>query len=81
MKDYIEERCKELGTFMISHQCTVRQVEAATGILKSTVHRDVTKWLKICDYGLYVEVRKLLDKNKAERHLRGGEATRRKYGK
>ena len=75
----IEERCKELGRYMLSQNCTVRQVAQAKGLSKSTVHKDLTERLPFYDSKLYNEVRQHLKKNGAERHIRGGEATRRKY--
>lgn len=84
IRDDSEERrceCEELGRYMIFHECTVRQVAAAKGKSKSTVHKDLTKLLRAYNFELYEEVRKQLDINKAERHIRGGEATRRKYQK
>lgn len=81
MQDDIGARCRDLGAYMVTHQCTIRQVAEVKGVPKSTVHKDVTKRLRIWDSYLHAEVRKLLEKNKAERHLRGGEATKRKYKK
>ena len=75
------ERCEELGQYLIEHQTTVRDAAARFGVSKSTVHKDVTNRLAEVNPGLFEEVRDLLDKNKSERHLRGGEATRKKYMK
>ncbi len=75
------ERCEELAQYLIEHQSTVRDAAAKFGISKSTVHKDVTNRLSEVNPGLSDEVRDLLDKNKSERHLRGGEATRKKYRK
>lgn len=72
-------RCRILGEYLVERQTTVRGVAAVFGISKSTVHKDVSGSLKREDPALYEEVRKLLDKNREERHLRGGEATRKKY--
>ena len=74
-----KERCIVLGEFMVAHNATVRSAAQAFGISKSTVHKDVTLCLKGANNALYMEVRELLQKNKQERHLRGGEATRIKY--
>lgn len=74
-----EERCRELGKYILSQNCTVRQVAQAKGLSKSTVHKDLTERLPTYDPKLYQEVRQHLKKNGAERHIRGGEATRRKY--
>ena len=73
------ERCVILGEYLIEHQATVRSVAAVFGISKSTVHKDVTQTLKYVNKALFYEVQKVLMKNKQERHLRGGEATKNKY--
>ena len=73
------ERCVILGEYLIEHQATVRAAATVFGISKSTVHKDVTCTLKGVNRTLYNDVRMLLIKNKQERHLRGGEATRLKY--
>ena len=73
------ERCVVLGEYLIERQATVRSAAQVFGISKSTVHKDVTQTLKAVNKGLYIEVQTLLNKNKQERHLRGGEATRLKY--
>ena len=73
------ERCIVLGEYLIQNQATVRSAAQAFGISKSTVHKDVTQALRTSNKGLYLEVQKLLQKNKLERHLRGGEATKKKY--
>ena len=73
------ERCVILGEYLIEHQATVRSAAKNFGISKSTVHKDVTVGLKSVNKSLYTEVQSLLLKNKQERHLRGGEATRIKY--
>ena len=73
------ERCVVLGEYLIEKQTTVRSAARVFGVSKSTVHKDVTQTLKNVNKGLYLEVQKLLMKNKCERHLRGGEATRQKY--
>ena len=79
MKGTVEERAVRLGEYMIEHQTTVRDTAAVFGISKSTVHKDVTAVLPKLNTGLYKEVRELLDVNKEERHLRGGQATKQKY--
>ena len=73
------DRCVILGEYLLEHQATVRTAAAEFGISKSTVHKDVTQTLKSVNKALYLEVKALLQKNKQERHLRGGEATRLKY--
>ena len=72
-------RCVILGEYLIEHQATVRVAAAVYGVSKSTVHKDVTQTLKFVNKPLFLEVQKVLQKNKQERHLRGGEATRIKY--
>ncbi len=73
------ERCVILGEYLIEHGATVRSCASAYGVSKSTVHKDVTQTLKTVNKGLFEEVQKVLLKNKQERHLRGGEATKQKY--
>ena len=79
MKDYIEERAIEIANYIIENNATVRQTAKAFGISKSTVHKDVSERLEKINPTLMVEVRKVLDVNKSERHIRGGMATREKY--
>lgn len=79
MKGNVEERAVKLGEYIIEKKTTVRDSAKVFGISKSTVHKDLTARLPRLNPGLYKEVRALLDLNKEERHLRGGEATRRKY--
>ena len=74
-----ESRPEALGRYIVSYQATVRDAAAKFNISKSTVHKDVTTVLKNVNRGLYEEVSSILQKNKSERHLRGGEATRKKY--
>lgn len=79
MKGNVEERAVKLGEYIIEKKTTVRDSAKVFGISKSTVHKDLTARLPRLNPGLYKEVRAVLDLNKEERHLRGGEATRRKY--
>lgn len=79
MKDYIEERVIEIGTYIMDSNATVRQTAKKFGVSKSTVHKDVAERLVNINPSLAKEVRKVLDINKAERHIRGGLATREKY--
>lgn len=79
MKDYIEERAVEIANYIIEHNATVRQTAKQFGISKSTVHKDCSERLAEINPGLAAEVRQILDVNKAERHIRGGLATREKY--
>ncbi len=75
----IDERAKDLAVFIIENRATVRAAAKQFGISKSTVHKDLTERLPRVNTALYGQVRQLLDINKAERHIRGGLATRRKY--
>ncbi len=79
MKDTIEQRACELAVYMIETGATVRAAANHFGISKSTVHKDLQQRLPKTDPGLYSQVRKVLDKNKMERHIRGGMATRKMY--
>lgn len=79
MKEYIEERAIEIAYYIIENNATVRQTAKAFGISKSTVHKDVAERLEKINPSLAMEVRKILDVNKSERHIRGGLATREKY--
>ena len=80
MKKYdVSKRCIELGEYIAKSGATVRQAAEVFGISKSTVHIDVTKRLTEISPALAVEVYKVLQNNKAERHIRGGEATKEKY--
>ncbi len=74
-----KERCVILATYLVENEATVRATAARYGISKSTVHKDVTCTLRHVNVALYEEVKRILEKNKKERHLRGGEATRKKY--
>ena len=75
----IDERACDLAVYIIENKATVRSAAARFGISKSTVHKDLTERLPRLNPALYRQVRQLLDINKAERHIRGGLATRRKY--
>ncbi|MDE6432999.1 MAG: sporulation transcriptional regulator SpoIIID [Lachnospiraceae bacterium] len=79
MKAYIEERAIEIGMYIIDSNATVRQTAKRFGVSKSTVHKDVSERLTYINPALANEVRKVLDVNKSERHIRGGMATREKY--
>lgn len=78
-KVYIEERAVELAHYIIDSKDTVRGAAKKFGVSKSTVHKDITERLKKINLSLANEAKKVLDENKAERHIRGGEATRLKY--
>lgn len=75
------KRCELLGRYMLENHSTVRATAKVFGVSKSTVHKDVTRILKSENYSLYLLVKVLLEENKSERHVRGGEATRLKYQK
>ena len=79
MFSQLYKRCVILGQYISEHGCTVRETAAVFGVSKSTVHKDVTEKLRGECYPLYRQVCAVLEKNKAERHLRGGQATKRKY--
>ena len=79
MKDYIEQRALTLAQYIIENGATVRDAAKNFGVSKSTVHKDVGIRLKSVNKCLYVKVKAVLDKNKAERHIRGGKATKEKY--
>ena len=76
-----KERCVLLATYLVENKATVRAVAARFGISKSTVHKDITQNLKRINRPLYQQAKEILDLNKKERHLRGGEATKKKYQK
>ncbi|MBR5880807.1 MAG: sporulation transcriptional regulator SpoIIID [Clostridia bacterium] len=74
-----KDRCVMLANYLIENDATVRAAAIRFGISKSTVHKDVTQVLPRVNKALYQSVKQVLDKNKRERHLRGGEATKNKY--
>lgn len=79
MKGAVEERAVELGEYILENKATVRAAAKRFHISKSTVHKDVSERLRTVDPQLYGRVRSVLEVNKAQRHIRGGLATRRKY--
>lgn len=79
MKDYIEKRTLDIAEYIISNNATVRQTAKQFGVSKSTVHKDLVDRLPSINHSLAEEARRVLDVNKAERHIRGGLATREKY--
>lgn len=81
MSDTIEERACALAVYMIETGATVRVAAQRFGISKSTVHKDLSQRLPQFNKALYEQVRKVLDVNKRERHIRGGMATQKKYKK
>ena len=81
MNDAIEHRACNLAVFIIENRGTVRSAAMAFGISKSTVHKDISERLFYINRNLYLQVKAILEVNKAERHIRGGMATRKKYRK
>ena len=79
MKDYMEDRVIAFSRYIIENSSTVRETAKHFFISKSTVHKDVTERLKHIDPDLYEQVRAVLNVNKAERHIRGGLATKKMY--
>lgn len=79
MYNDIEERACDVARYIVENKSTVRAAAKEFGISKSTVHKDITQRLEKVNPSLFDQVRVLLDSNKAERHIRGGLATRRKY--
>ena len=79
LREDIERRAAELALYIIENGATVRDAAKHFGISKSTVHKDLTDRLQRVNGQLYAQARAVLEQNKAERHLRGGEATRKKY--
>ena len=79
MKGNIEERACELAVYIIENRTTVRAAARQFGISKSTVHKDISERLPLYNRTLFEQVKGVLDENKAQRHIRGGIATRRKY--
>ena len=79
MRAYIRNRVLDISTYIIDTQATVRQAASVFGVSKSTVHKDVTERLPRINLELAAKVKLVLEQNKAERHIRGGEATKKKY--
>ena len=79
MADTIEERACKLAVYIIENSATVRTAAKQFGISKSTVHKDLSLRLPSCNKQLFAQVRKVMEFNKAERHIRGGLATKEKY--
>ena len=75
----MEERAERLALYIIENRTTVRAASAKFGISKSTVHKDISERLPQFNRTLYLQVKEVLDVNKAQRHIRGGIATRKKY--
>ena len=75
----MEERAERLAQYIIENRATVRTAAQKFGISKSTVHKDISERLPHFNRGLYLQVKEVLEVNKAQRHIRGGIATRKKY--
>lgn len=79
MKDYIEERVLEVAKYIIDSKATIRKTAKVFGVSKSTIHKDMTERLPKINPQIAKEAKNILDFNKAERHIRGGKATKMKY--
>jgi putative DeoR family transcriptional regulator (stage III sporulation protein D) len=79
VKGIVEERAVELGTYILENKTTVRKAAKKFGVSKSTVHKDVSERLQYVNPQLYRQVKGILEVNKAQRHIRGGMATKQKY--
>ncbi len=79
MKDYIEERVLEVANYIIDSKATIRKTAKVFGVSKSTIHKDMTERLPKINPSIAKEAKVILDLNKAERHIRGGKATKMKY--
>jgi len=79
VKDYISNRVVLLAEYIIENKATVRKAAKQFNISKSTVHKDITERLLLLNNGLAAEAKKVLEENKANRHIRGGMATKHKY--
>ena len=79
MSLYIKDRCEVLAEYVVKNGATVRATAKEFGISKSTVHKDLTQKLKSVNLNMYQQAKEILNKNKEQRHLRGGEATKQKY--
>ena len=79
MKGNMEQRAEDLALYLIEHRTTVRAAAKQFGVSKSTVHKDLSERLPQFNRSLYLQVKEILEENKAQRHIRGGLATRRKY--
>ena len=79
MKDYMEQRALDIAQYIIESGATVRPAAEVFKISKSTVHKDVSERLEKINKGIWEQTKSVLDKNKSERHIRGGNATKKKY--
>ena len=81
LKENMEERAERLALYIIENRTTVRAAAQKFGISKSTVHKDISERLPQFNRALYLQVKEVLDINKAQRHIRGGLATKEKYAR
>ncbi|NLJ73626.1 MAG: sporulation transcriptional regulator SpoIIID [Firmicutes bacterium] len=81
MRDYIRKRVVDVSLYIVKTSATVRQAASVFGVSKSTIHKDVTERLPRINKELAQQVKEVLELNKSERHIRGGEATKKKYSK
>ncbi|MEA4892203.1 MAG: sporulation transcriptional regulator SpoIIID [Peptococcaceae bacterium] len=81
MQEYIRKRVLEVCNYMLDTESTVRQTAQVFGVSKSTVHKDLTERLPTINKEMASKAKAVLEQNKAERHLRGGEATKQKYAR
>ncbi len=79
MRDYLVERVRNVASHIATTHDTIRETAKEFGYSKSTIHNDVSKRLRRIDPALYYKTKKILDENFAEKHLRGGESTRKKF--
>ena len=79
IKENLEQRAEELALYLIENRTTVRAAAKKFGVSKSTVHKDLSERLPLYNRPLWLQVKEILEENKAQRHIRGGMATRRKY--
>ena len=79
MKDYIEERVLDVAKYIIDSKATIRKTAKVFGVSKSTIHKDMTERLPKINPVIATDAKNILDFNKAERHIRGGKATKMKY--
>ncbi|MBD8996670.1 MAG: sporulation transcriptional regulator SpoIIID [Oscillospiraceae bacterium] len=79
MRNNLEQRAVELAHYLIENRTTVRAAAKKFGVSKSTVHKDLSERLPLYDRPLYLQVKAVMEENKAQRHIRGGLATRKKY--
>ena len=79
MQEYIRKRVLDISSYILDSRATVRQAATVFGVSKSTVHKDLTERLPGVNKKMATKIKDILEYNKSERHLRGGEATRKKY--